>query len=202
MKIVDLPEIRIKYGFLLAENTTTPMMDYYDKGGTLRSFEEYEAIAAQYTEWWKPYEDKILSAMHDVTGLVFKQNVINVYVAPFFYAFSEPLVLGVQFDSQEKLVCNLTHELIHRLLMDNTTHDDTKSYEEWTSMFGVHNPVTLIHIPVHAIMHEIFIDKIVTPEFLEQEVLGSGDYRESWDYVRQHSYLEITKKLRDLYEVN
>lgn len=199
MKTQSLPEIRIKYAWLLAENTSTALMDYYDKGGKLRGFEEYEAIAAQYAEWWLPYEKNILTAMQEATGLTFKQNVINVYVAPFFYAFSEPLVLGVQFDSREKLVCNLTHELIHRLLMDNTTHDDSRTYDEWTSLFGERSPTELVHIPVHAIMHEIFIDKIGEPEFLTQEVLDEGDYRASWQYVQQHTYMKITKDLRNLY---
>ena len=195
------PEIRIKYAWLLAENTSPAMMDYYDKGGKLRSFEEYEAIAAQYAEWWSPYEERILSAMHEATGLTFKQNVIDVYVAPFFYAFSEPLVLGVQFDSQQKLVCNLTHELVHRLLMDNTTHDDSQTYDEWTNLFGERSFNELVHIPVHAIMHEVFIDKISEPVFLEQEVLGDKDYKASWDYVQQRTYQRITKDLRGLYEV-
>lgn len=175
------------------------MMDYYDKGGKLREYEEYEAIATQYENWWRPYEKRILGGMYETLGLEFKQNIIDVYVAPFFYAFSSPLVLGVKFDTQEKLVLNLTHELIHRLLMDNTTHDDSKTADEWTKLFGKHDFVTLVHIPIHAVLHAIFIDVIKHPEMLDEEVRESKAYKDSWDYVEKHGYREVIEKLKSTY---
>ena len=199
---MTLPEIRIKYAWLLAEKTATPMLDYYDKGSNLRSFEEYEVIAAQYQEWWRPYEHKVLTALCDATGLRYKPNVIDVYVAPFFYAFSDPLVLGVKFDSQQKLVCNLTHELTHRLLMDNTTHDDNKTIDEWTHAFGERDFVELVHIPVHALMHYVFIDVLDEPALLECEVLGTEPYKNSWEYVQTHDYDKIIKQLQQIYKMD
>lgn len=176
------------------------MMDYYDKGGKLRSGEEYEAIAMQYHDWWQPFEAQILQAMYDTVGLTFKPNVIDVHVAPYFYAFSSPLVLGVQFDSQEKLVLNLTHELLHKLFMDNTTHDDSKTIEEWTDLFGDHEFVTLVHIPVHAVLHEIFIDIIKRPDMLDKEVRKSKGYKDSWDYVEKNGYKDIVVQLKQQYK--
>lgn len=194
-----LPEIRIKYAWLLTENIAEPMLAHYDPGSKLREYEEYEAIAARYAEWWKPHEQRILEAMYEVTGLEFKQNIIDVYVAPFFYAFSDPMVLGVKHESKEKLVSVLTHELIHRLLSDSTTHDDDKTVDEWMELFGEHEFVTLVHIPVHAVMHEVFIDKIKRPELLEYETRKKKSYQESWDYVQEQGYAVITDKLRKLY---
>ena len=180
---MQYPEIRIKYAWLLTQNTSQPMMEYYDKGGKLRSRDEYEAIVKQYQGWWQPYEKQILEAMCETLGLEFKQNVIDVHVAPFFYAFSDPLVLGVKFDTQEKLVVSLTHELTHRLLMDNTTHDDSKTLEEWTKLFGERDRVALVHIPVHAVLHKVFIDVMNRPDMLDAEVRTSKAYAESWAYV-------------------
>jgi len=194
------PEIRIQYAWLLTQNTWQPMMDYYDKGGKLREYDEYEAIATQYREWWQPYEKQILTAMSEILGLEFKQNVIDVYVAPFFYAFSEPLVLGVLFDTQEKLVLNLTHELTHRLLLDNTTHDDSKTIEEWTKLFGEHEFETLVHIPVHAVLHKLFIDIVKKPEMLEEEVRETKAYKDSWEYVEKNGYEKIVAKLHKQYQ--
>lgn len=198
-RMTKIPEIRIEYGWLLTDNIAEPMLAYYDPGSKLREFEEYEAIAAQYAEWWKPHEQKILAAMCEVTGLEFKQNIIDVYVVPFMYAFSDPLVLGVKHESEEKLVSVLTHELIHRLLTDNTTHDDKKTLDEWTELFGEHDFVTLVHIPVHAVMHEIFLEKFDMPKYLEQEVIKKKSYRDSWEYVQNYGYANITQRLRGLY---
>jgi hypothetical protein len=199
-KMPNLPEIRIKYAWLLTQNTWRPMMDYYDKGGKLRSEDEYETIAKQYQKWWRPYEKQILQAMYDVLKLEFKPNVIDVHVAPFFYAFSSPLVLGVQFDTQEKLILNLTHELLHKLFMDNTTHDDQKNLDEWTELFGEHEFVTLVHIPVHAMLHKIFIDIIERPDMLNEEVRTSKTYRDSWNYVEKNGYKKLVEKLQKQYQ--
>lgn len=197
---MNYPEIRIKYAWLLTQNTWQPMMDYYDKGGVLRTDDEYEAYVKQYQEWWRPYEKQILEAMCETLGLEFKQNVIDVHVAPFFYAFSDPLVLGVQFDTQEKLVVNLTHELTHRLLMDNTTHDDEKTIDEWTDLFGEHERVTLVHIPVHAVLHKVFIDVVKRPDMLDAEVRTSKAYADSWAYVEKHGYEKIVTQLHAQYK--
>lgn len=178
------------------------MMDYYDKGGKLRSDEEYDAIAKQYEEWWRQYENQIIKGMYDTLGLEFKPNVLDVHVAPFFYAFSSPLVLGVTFDTQEKLVLNLTHELLHKLFMDNTSHDDSKTIEEWKALFGEHEYVTLVHIPVHAMLHTIFIDILNRPEMLDEEVRKSKAYKDSWEYVEKHGYKDIISKLQMLYKNN
>lgn len=176
-------------------------MDYYDKGGKLRSHEEYEKYASQYKEWWMTYEKQILQGMSDVLGLEFKQNAIDVHVAPFFYAFSDPLVLGVQFDSQEKLVLNLTHELLHKLFVDNTTHDDTKTVDEWKEMFGDYEFVALVHIPVYAMLHEIFIDIVKRPEILDTEIRKTKPYKDAWAYVRHNGYKAIIAKLQNQYQV-
>jgi len=194
-----LPEIRIKYAWLLTQQVAEPMLAYYDPDSKLRERKEYEAIAAQYEKWWMPHEQRILEAMHEVTGLTFKQNVIDVHVAPFFYAFSSPLVIGVQFQSQQKLVSTLTHELVHRLLMDNVSHDDSNTIDEWTQLFGERDFVELVHIPVHSVMHEVFIDKLSEPLFLKSEGLEHASYRNSWKYVEEQGYQAINKKLRNLY---
>jgi hypothetical protein len=136
--------------------------------------------------------------MHDVIGFEYKANIIDVYVAPWFYAFSDPLVLGVIFDTQEKLVTALAHELLHRLLMDNKMHDDTNNLTEWEKLFGKHEFATLVHIPVYAIMHAIFIDELNQPEMLETEVRESKAYQDAWKYVEQHGYKGIIEKLKKI----
>jgi hypothetical protein len=198
--IKSYPEIRIKYAWLLANATSEPLRKHWDPSQTTRSAEECEEIAQKYREFWLPYENKILRSMTDVIGLEFHANIIDIYVAPWFYAFSDPLVLGVVFDTQEKLVSALTHELLHRLFMDNRTSDDGKTIEEWEKLFGKHEFVTLVHIPVFAMMHAIFIDQINEPALLKYEKLGTKEYKDAWDYVEKNGYKEIIEKLKNSYK--
>ncbi len=194
------PEIRIKYAWLLANATSKPLQEYWGPNQETRSPEECEEIAQKYREFWKPYEKEVMKAMYDVIGLEYHANVIDVYVAPWFYAFSDPLVIGVIFDTQEKLVTNLTHELLHRLFMDNRSHADVKNLEEWERLFGKREFVTLVHIPVYAMMHAIFIDQLKKPEMLDNEKRETKEYKDAWEYVEKHGYKEIIEKLKNQYK--
>src|SRR5919199_1161053 len=95
---------------------------------------------------------KILLSMTETLGSSFRQNIIDVYIAPWFHAFSDPLVIGVTKEP-DVFVDTLTHELLHRLLTDNTTIPyETDLIAEWRKLFGNnHNFKVLVHIPVHAI---------------------------------------------------
>ena len=194
------PEIRIKYAWLLKNATAEPLQQFWKPDSTMRSPEEYEEIAQSYRDYWAPYEKKVLKAMHDVVGLDYRTNVIDVYVAPWFYAFSDPLVIGVVFDTQQELVVTLTHELLHRLFMDNRTSDDTHTVEHWERLFGKHEFVTLVHIPVYAMMHAIFIDELKQPGWLQNEKRASKAYADAWQYVEDNGYKEIIETLKIQYK--
>lgn len=60
----------------------------------------------------------------------------------------------------------ITHELIHRLLTDNTSNHYLTDFRiEWERLYGKnHLQDTLIHIPVHAIMQAIFDDYLHEPD--------------------------------------
>mgnify|MGYP000046383494 CR=1 FL=1 len=196
-----LPEIRIKYAWLLSNAASVPMNELYGKGEPLLDAEEYFKIADRYKKAWKPYEKKILKGMCDLFGLEFRQNIIDVSIAPWFRAFSDPMVIGVIFSDEEFVVC-LTHELLHRLLTDNTKLDyDIDLVEPWRQMYGKqYSHITLVHIPVHAGVKAILLDVLNRPDLLKKEIDNSKDsagYKEAWEYVEKNDYNEIIKKLRE-----
>lgn len=117
---MKLPEIRIKDGWPLRDNASRHLNEFWGEGAPLRSDTEYMEIVTRYQNAWSPYENKILTFMCEQLGLEFKQDIIDVYIAPWFFAFSDPMVLGVMFTDDE-FVDNLSHELLHRLLTDNTS---------------------------------------------------------------------------------
>lgn len=202
----NLPVVRIKNAWLLRENASAHLNELWGKGRPLNPDDYYIEKVKDYQKAWRPYEHKILTGMTDIMTLSFRQNVIDVYVAPWFYAFSEPMVIGVIFTPDE-FVDALTHELIHRLLTDNTAlPNELILIPPWEKLFGKqHSRKTLVHIPVHAVHKAIYLDVLNEPKRLERDIekdrkSGNKAYIASWDYVSEQGYKEIINKLKKSYQ--
>lgn len=208
---MNLPIIRIKDAWLLRENASEHLDKMWrkDDDKPIANNPDYNKWLAKkvasYQKAWTPDEEKILANMCQLLGLEFKQNIIDVYVAPWFYAFSDPMVMGVIFEPDE-FVDNLTHETLHRLLTDNTiTSPDFDYIKEWKKLFGTkHSFNTLVHIPVHAVHKAIYLDVLKQPKRLEREKQAlkkndATDYLKSWEYVDRYGHEEIIEKLRNSY---
>lgn len=199
-----LPEVRIEYAWLLSDHASEGLNKLWGDGTSLRSYDEYVAVAKRYETAWKPYEQKILQGMCDLFGLQFYQNTIDVHIAPWFHAFSSPMVLGVKF-TNERFVDVLTHEILHRLLTDNTSHrmDGQNLINDWAEIVGHdHAKNTLIHIPVHAGLKAIFLDVLNEPERLERDIVLCEKYeayKKAWEYVESHDYRKIIQDLKHFY---
>ena len=208
MNNIQIPEIRIKNAWLLRENASRHIHKLFDKEGSeMANHAEIDKVVETYEKAWIPFEKKIVVGMCDIIGLQFRQNIIDVYIAPWFYAFSDPLVIGITM-SDADFITNLTHELIHRLLTDNTTlPHDSNLLKSWEKLFGKdHSHITLTHIPVHAIHKAIIYDVLKDPKIKENDYAAclefegkDGDYIKSWDYVDKHGYKEIIAKLKTAY---
>lgn len=202
----NMPEIRIKDAWLLRENASVHLNELWGDGEALYSDEYYADKTKSYQKAWKSFEQKILSGMTDILDLSFRQNIIDVYVAPWFHAFSEPMVIGVIFKPDE-FVDTLTHELLHRLLTDNTTvPNELFLIPHWEKLFGKQQSWNaLVHIPVHAAHKAIYLDVLKDPKRLERDVennnkVGAKDYIVAWDYVSKHGYKEIINQLKQTYK--
>ncbi len=201
-----IPEIRIKDAWLLRENASRHLHELWGKDKTLADDDWMEKRVADYRKAWKPFEKQILTSMTDLLDLSFRQNIIDVHIAPWFNAFSDPMVIGV-IKEPDQFVDILTHELLHRLLTDNTSiPHETMILVEWQKLFGKeHTFGTLVHIPVHAVHKAIYLDVLNAPERLERDIAGikkikATDYINAWGYVDKHGYLEIIEKLRASYK--
>jgi hypothetical protein len=205
----SLPKVRIKDAWLLRTNASVYLNELWGKNKPLRTDEEYAEITAAYREAWQPFEHIILKGMQNVTGLSFRQNMIDVYVAPWFSAFSDPLVIGVTYQP-DVFIDTLTHELIHRLLSDNTTipfGTELKTHNDITLYGEGHNFKTLIHISVHAVHKAIYLDILDAPERLTTDIDGvkqetswdASDYVKAWEYVDTHDNHHIIHNLKGAY---
>jgi hypothetical protein len=112
------------------------------------------------------------------------------------------MVIGVMREP-DQFIDTLTHELIHRLLTDNTSLPfDTKYLSRWGKLFGKdHTFGTLVHIPVHAVHKAVYLDILNEPDRLERDVqenksAKAEDYIAAWEYVEKHGYRAIIDKLK------
>lgn len=199
---MNYPEVRFQYAWLLADAASEPLNQLWGNGEPLRSPEFYLEIVARYRKAWKPHNNQILKAMCDVFELEFYQNTIDVFVAPWFHAFSSPMVFGVIYKDDE-LVNIMTHELLHRLFTDNTTYNESaKLTKVWRELYGEeHTKTTLVHIPVMAGLHAVFLDEINEPKRLKDSIAHdtSPEYIKAWEYVEKHDYKEVIKKFKNSY---
>lgn len=201
----ELPEIRIKDAWLLRENASKHLHELWGKDNNLADDKWMEQRVKEYKKAWKPKETTILKAMTEMLGLSFYQNTIDVYIAPWFNAFSDPMVIGVMREP-DQFIDTLTHELIHRLLTDNTSvPHDTQLLGEWQKLFGKnHSFGATVHIPVHAVHKAIYLDVIKESNRLKRDVdenrqYEATDYVAAWEYVEKHDYKKIIGKLRESY---
>lgn len=142
--------------------------------------------------------------MCELLGLEFRQNIIDVNIAPWFEAFSDPMVIGVAY-KPDRFVEVLTHELLHRLLTDNIQSDYGTDYlKRWEKLFGSnHNMNVLLHIPVHAVYQALFDDVLKMPEYTENDRKAMNeyeDYRKAWEYVDKVGYRKIVEMLKQDYK--
>ena len=201
----ELPVIRIKDAWLLRENASKHLHELWGKDKKLADDKWMEKRVAEYQKAWHPVEQKILLAMTELLGLSFRQNIIDVNIAPWFNAFSDPMVIGVM-QEPDVFIDTLTHELVHRLLTDNTAiPHDTLLLAEWQKLFGKeHTFGTTVHIPVHAVHKAIYLDVLKQPKRLERDIATNKqyeatDYIAAWDYVDKHDYKKIVQKLQKSY---
>ena len=203
----EVPAIRIKDAWLLEQEVDKHLNQSQDKDKEQEIISDAtikEKIEA-YRAAWLPYENQILQHMTEVVNLSFRQNIIDVYIAPYFNAFSDPLVVGIRFEP-DLFVDILTHELLHRLLTDNLSMPSGyRIGGVWRELFGQnHTAVTLNHIPVHAIHKAIYLDSLKAPQRLQRDITrcqthGTTDYVKAWEYVEEAGYQEIIEQLKKSY---
>ena len=203
--MTSYPVIRIKNAWLLRQNASVHLHKLWGKDDDeLADDKKVDEIVKSYRKAWEPYEERIVHGICELLGLEFRQNIIDVHVAPWFTAFSDPMVVGVVYEP-ERFVEIMTHELTHRLLTDNTqTSYDTDYVGEWRQLFGDDkNNDELVHIPVHAIMQAVFDDVLREPKRTanDKEMCKQWpDYDAAWRYVEGYGYNEVIEQLRNSYQ--
>lgn len=201
---MNVTEIRIKDAWLLRENASKHLHELWGENKHLAGDEDMQNIIKAYRREWSKFEDKILNGLWQILSVTYRKNIIDVYIAPWFYAFSDPLVIGVTLTPNE-FVDVLTHELIHVLLTDNNkvSIDSLESPigDSWSKLFGKMPFDQLVHIPVHAIHKKLYLEVLNDKSRLERDIEKvtknkAVEYIEAWNYVNSHDYNEIIDSVK------
>lgn len=197
----QLPEIRIKYSWLLHEKISKLFWEKYwqPKGRPFPTKEKAIERVETYRNAWQLVERKILVGMCDAFGLEFYQPVIDVAVAPLLPSISTPLITNMRYEP-EQWVDLVTHELFHILLTDSKPKFD---YDAWQKEHCVDmERTTRNHILVHAGMKHIYLDIHSDPDRLKRDMIESEQwegYNEAWEVVEQRGYRDLIESSKRFY---
>lgn len=204
---IRYPNIRIERGWPLEEaalmvaKQLDPFLKEHQKNF---SAERMEKKVKEYRTAWAKSETTVLRGICEILNLEFSHNIINVHVVSCWTsAMSSPLIIPSYYSSDE-FPHILTHELLHRLLCDNTQGVDTLSIQQKMFPAGF-TSVTRNHIILHA-AHKIFLLKVLCrPDLWAWQLKKHQkfpDYKASCDYVETTGYLEIVNDFRRLAGLN
>lgn len=206
---MNLPLIRVQSSHLLYGSIDPDVQQRWSErfARPFMSYEETEEYTEQFGEVWSEYEQRVLEGMSGLYGVEFKNPIIDVYIVPWSGSISTPLILNPSRPPRVTVEI-LIHELLHRLLTDNTsysTYDREQKGQvrrKWAELFGEHERITLVHIPVHAGLKAILLDVLNEPERLERDIVRcqkNPAYKAAWNYVEDHDYRDINRQVAEIY---
>lgn len=195
-----IPEVRLQFGWLIYDTLSRDRYKLLKIEGDFPSTDECLVRVEQYKAAWDPLAEKLLQGMVDALELEFYKSVLDVYLAPFMYNFSAPLIMTLKAEP-DLFIDMLTHEILHTLLADNLQQIPTrKLYDQLGAGETMH---ARNHIMVHAVLKYIYLDVLEQPERLVRDVRrqqAAPDYKRAWEIVEERGYMEIIKEFRSGYE--
>ena len=196
-----------KRGFFSSPNSTTfirmiptirifssPLLSKYFQ---LSYSNKLQETIRDYQKAWEKSGNKLLNRLQEVTGLIFAQNYIDVYIidSESKRAISNPMILPASLSIQEFTFC-LTHELTHRVTSDNTSGVNWHTRAQ--KLYPAEEVLVANHIMIYAILEVTYI-QLDRREALEFGIKSSQDspaYKRAWEIVKQEGGQNIIKKLK------
>lgn len=141
----------------------------------------FEKATREYQRIWKEEGLKIQDAIEKISGLKFKEKIINAVTCD-DVSYSVPLKLDSKISIENKRG-TLVHELCHRLIVGNNVRFDF-AYEDPNWNMEVHKQVDLI---LYDIWVELYGEKFAKKEIKYEIGLWTGKgispYKIAWDFV-------------------
>lgn len=156
---------------------------------------DFEKASIEYTKLWEEEGNKIVAAIEEVSGLKFKEKIINALVFD-DVSYSVPLQLTANITLERKRGA-LVHELCHRIVVGNNIEVKSgKNYNSW--IFAIHKHIDLI-------LYDVWV-KLYGENFAKREIkyeisLWTGKdispYKIAWDFALSMTKEERAKKFKE-----
>lgn len=142
---------------------------------------KFEKAAAEYKKLWEQDENRIVSAIENISGLKFKEKFINALVFD-DVSYSVPLQLSANITLERKRGA-LVHELCHRLVVGNNIEVKSgKNYNSW--IFAIHKHIDLILYDIWVTLYgENFAKREIKYEISLWTGKGISPYKIAWNFV-------------------
>lgn len=149
---------------------------------------------------WKVNEDRILSGISEITGLQWQDERIRCYFVRRCRPFSDPLTL-MPFNSDDKLIDNLSHELVHQIFIQNSDRASA-AWSFFREKYREESKVTVNHIILYAVLIKLYKSMSQYDRLVElQSNLSDKDYTRAWEIAQDEGYDMIIADLKSNYKV-
>lgn len=174
-------------------NFHSPKKDILEKA-------ELEGFEKQLEKSWVPLEKKVLREISQTLKLNWKEAEIICYVVSNAHGISDPLTIGINNGSLDKIISTLIHELTHRIFVGN--EELTRPAWKWVrNTYKNESQLTQTHIICHSLLKHIYL-KFFDEERLRLDIekcQKHEDYKRAWEIVEENNYLEILDSFKSKY---
>ncbi len=144
---------------------------------------------------WSKHGNKILRNMSRVTGLVWQEERIIVYLSWGIYPFSDPVTINLRSDVFSVFE-TLTHECIHRIAShEKNWKKISRRWLAFTSKYPKDKPNAINHVPIHAV-HEV-LWRSLFPHRVQaiKKAVAAQAYVRAWSIVDEVGAEEVIRRV-------
>ncbi len=178
----------------------------------IRESKGFEEKILELQKKWDLEEDKILGKIDSLIGLKWKKEIIYAYLLPNLpnynaHSISDPLTIPMKFKKNHQILernysnlkATVVHEILHTLLYEGDWNKK-EFYEYYKRKYPNLTKKTIIHIPIHAILKELYLT-LLGEEGLKLDLRlaeNNKEYKIAWDIVENEGHKNIIERIKSL----
>jgi hypothetical protein len=158
--------------------------------------EEVRRRLIQVKEEWNKYSNQILTKLAQVSGLQWSEPIITCYLVGWSSSpYSDPVTLP-SYESIEDSVYTITHEIIHRLFVQNSELiDSTRQYFREGSYSKELPRGTRTHIRLYALQAKVVSEIAgLSLEHLAKTVPKKKAYQKAWSFIKEEGHEKVLQE--------
>lgn len=190
----NYPKILFKYSSVYDQKWRRGELGGEKRGKDYPSPQEVLKYIKIVEEEWEKEKDKILPEISKITGLPWQENYIYCYIVGRCRPFPFPLTLPIYTEDVQDFIDVLTHELIHRFFVPETTKSRVGDAWDYSNQkYREESRVTRMHILVYAIHSAIYFKFFGEERILNniKRIKSRPDYKRAWEIVQKEGYKNI-----------